>query len=460
MSVSSQPLVQVPGASKAALAWRIGSLAWPVLVAQLASIGMMVIDTIVVGRHSTDALAAVAVGSSFYISVMLALTGVIQALLPTVAQLVGAGQREAIGPAIRQGLWLALGLSVAGGLVLFFPHAYLAWAQLQGPVEAAASEYLRILVFSLPAHLAFRVFQGVANAVGRPRTLMLIGMGETLLHGVFATVLVHGYYGGAALGAQGAAWSQLILAWLVCVVSLGLLLWKQPFAGYRPFSHFEWPSWAAQREMLRLGIPMGLSYLVEVSAFTLMAVFVARLGPEVVGGHRIVANLSAVTYMLPLSLATATAALVGQAVGAGDGRLARRTALSGILLACGVSTLAGVLLWLAREFLVAPGSPDPRVQGVALGLIGYIAFYQFFDAAQTVAAFALRGYKVTFLPLLIHVGCFWGLGLGGGWWLAFQAAPPQGAAGFWQGAVLATVVVALGLGGLLYRVAKTRYRSS
>ncbi|WP_265947825.1 MATE family efflux transporter [Dechloromonas sp. A34] len=187
---------------------------------------------------------------------------------------------------------------------------------------------------------------------------------------------------------------------------------------------------------------MGLSNLVEITSFTLVSLFVAELGATVVAGHRIVANISALAYMLPLSLAIATMATVGQAVGGRDWPRARAAIRAGLLLAAGLSTLAGSFLWLAAEPLIAAYTNDPSVRAIALGLIAYVAIYQFFDALQTVAGHALRAYRVTFVPMLVQTICFWGVGLLGGAWLCYRWQPPLGVAGFWLAAVAGIVLAA------------------
>lgn len=441
-----------------ALARRILALAWPVLVAQLASIGMMVVDTLVVGRHSTADLAAVAVGAGIYVTLMLGLAGVVQALGPVIGQHYGARRLEAIGPELRQGLWLVLYLSLAGMLLLAFPHVLLAPARLTPEVEAIAATYLQWLALSLPASLGYRAFHATANALGHPRPLMYIAIVETLAHALLAWGLVGGHLGLPPLGAAGAALSQIFVTWGAMLAGFWLLARHPAFAAYQVFDHFENPSWPDQKALLRLGIPMGFSYLVEISAFTLMAIFIARLGPEVVAGHRIAANLSALTYMLPLSLALATGAQVAQAAGAGREALAWATARAGIVLASGLALGVALLLWGLKEPIARLATADPRVAAAAAGLILYIAVYQFFDAAQTIAGFSLRAYKVSFLPLLIHLTCFWGLGLGLGYWLAFHAPEPQGAAGFWQAAVVSTVTASVLLGTLLLWVVRQRLK--
>ena len=124
---------------------------------------------------------------------------------------------------------------------------------------------------------------------------------------------------------------------------------------------------------------------------------------------------------------------------------------AGLLLAGGLSTLLGVLLWLAAEPLAFAYTSDPAVRRVSLSLIGYIALYQFFDAVQTVAAYSLRGYKITFAPMLVHTVAFWGVGLFGGWWLAFRATPPMGVEGFWLASLASLVAAAAMIGAILWR---------
>jgi MATE family multidrug resistance protein len=430
--------------------------AWPVLVAQMVSIGMMITDTLYVGHYSTQHLAAVAVGSGLFATLALALGGVLQALAPIIGHHYGAGNTRQIGSSMRQGLWLAVFLAAGGMVMLAAPAYLLAPARLEPEVEALATDYIRLLALSLPATLGYRAFHAAANALGQPRPLMVVAFLVTLAHAMLAWCLVGGHLGLPALGALGAALSEVIVSWFGLACSFWLLMNNPRLALLRIFPHWEKPCWIAQKELLRLGVPMGFSYLVEISAFTLMAIFIARLGQETVSGHRIAANLSAFVYMLPLSLSIATAAQIAQAAGAGKEALALAAAKAGLKLSCGLSiVMACLLLWL-REPISRLATEDQTVAGVAADLMLYIALYQFFDALQTVACFSLRAYKISLVPLLIHLLCFWGLGLGLGYWLAFLAPTPQGAAGFWQGAVIATITAALLFGELLRRVAKRR----
>jgi MATE family multidrug resistance protein len=433
-------------------------LAWPVLVAQMVSLGMMLADTLLVGHYSTEHLAAVAVGSGIFVALMMGLGGVVQALAPVIGHHYGGNQTAQMRSDMRQGLWLAGFLALFGMALLAFPRILLSPAHLPPEIEAIAVRYLRLLSLSLPAALGYRAFHAAATALGHPRPLMYIAFLETLSHACLAWCLVGGHLGLPAWGATGAALSQVIVTWVSLCVSFWLLARNPCFAPLRVFARGEAPSWQAQKALLRLGVPMGFSYLVEISAFTLMAIFIARLGADVVGGHRVAANISALAYMVPLSLAIATAAQIAQAAGAGEEKRAWAVARAGLALACGLSLLMALALLLLRGPMAALATTDARVADVAASLVFYIAVYQFFDAIQTLACFSLRAYKISFLPLLIHLACFWGLGLGLGYWLAFCAPTPQGAAGFWQAAIVSTVTAAFLLGGLLLWTTRQRQR--
>lgn len=423
----------------------------PMLVAQLASMGMMIIDTVLLGHFGAEDLAAVAVGGGIYIAVVYALAGIVQAVSPIVAHLRGAGRDEEIAGAVQQGVWLALLLAVPGILCMRHPDWLLALSDIDSGIESKARGYLEMLSWGLPASLLYRVFSAFSNAIGRPKPLMLISLVMTGLHGIVSWLLVTGRYGGPGLGATGCGLSNALVVWfaLFCAVAYGSI--SPALAPYRLLRGWQRPRVSALREMIRLGLPMGLSNFVEISSFTFIALFVAQLGATVVAGHRIVANLAAVCYMFPLALGIATLTQVGQAAGARDWRRARVSALSGLTLATLLTSVLGALLWIMGGPLAAAYTSDLAVRQTAGSLIAYLALYQVFDAVQTVAGNALRGYKITFIPMLVHLGCFWGVGLFGGWWLAFRTTEPMGVAGFWLASLVSLVLAAILLGGLLWQ---------
>lgn len=434
------------------LAGRLFHHAWPVLVAQLLSMSMMVADTLIAGTYGTADLAAVAVGSGLYVSVVMLLVGILQAIAPIVAHHIGARRTAEIGPALQQGFWLAILLAIPATLLLAFPDGLLEFARVPTDLAGKVGDYLRATAVGLPAVLLYRTFYAFNNAVGRPRPLMVISLVATSVHVPLAWALTTGALGFEPLGGTGCGLSTAIVGWTVLICGLIYLLVNRGYREYRIFACWQPPRPAALAALLRLGVPMGLSTFIEITSFTLIALFVARLGAEAVAGHRVVANLAALIYMLPLAMSTATLVLVGQAAGAHDWRLAGRLVRVSMAATAGLAAVIGILLWVFRAPLIAFSTEDVAVRTVAIGLIPYICLYQIFDAAQTVASHALRGYKVTLVPMAIHTLCFWGVGLLAGYWLSFHAgnrASSPSVAGFWEGGVLATVLASILFGVLL-----------
>jgi len=430
---------------------RIASLAWPILIGQLALIANGVIDTAMVSRFSALDLAALALGVAIYVSVFVGLSGVLQALLPIIGQLYGARQLNAVGHQVKQGLWLAFFLSCLGCLVLLFAPVILSFAQASPELAAKATLYLRIEALALPATLGFRVYAALNTAISRPKMVMAIQIGALLLKIPFNAWFIFGGLGLPAFGGPGCAIATSLIAWLMLLTSWILVRQAPLYRDLHVFGQgFVKPQWAAQRNLLKLGIPMGLSYFIEVTAFTLMAIFLARLGAEVVAGHQITANVGTVLYMLPLSLANATGTLVAQALGAGDWLAAKRMARAGIRLSALLSVLIGVIVWFARAAIIRAYTPDAAIVAAALPLFLFIAFYQLFDSLQVTTAFVLRAYKIAVIPTVIYAVALWGVGIGGGYMLGlnpFGWSPVwlHGAAGFWLGNSLSLGLVAASL---------------
>ncbi|WP_194712264.1 MATE family efflux transporter [Noviherbaspirillum soli] len=430
---------------------RIGALAWPLLIGQLAVIANGVIDTAMTSRFSSADLAALAVGASIYVSSFVGLSGVLQAVSPIIGQLYGAGKHERIGFEIRQSLWLALFLCLAGLALLLFPQPLLALAHASPEVADKVSLYLRILALALPATLAFRIYSSLNTALARPRMVMAIQVGTLLMKIPLNLLFIFGGLGLPAMGGPGCAVATAIAAWIAVLAGLFLLRRDRFYDTFRLFgAGFERPHWAAQRAFLKLGIPMGLSYLIEVTAYTFMALFIARIGTNAVASHQVTANFGTVLYMLPLSIANATGTLVAQALGARQLDEARRIGHAGIRLAALASVTVGVLVWLFRGLIIRAYTPDEAVIAAAMPLFLFIAFYQLFDSVQVTTAFVLRAYKVAVVPTVIYAVALWGVGLCGGYLmgldpLGIAPAAVRGAAGFWLGNSASLGLVAIGL---------------
>jgi len=438
---------------------RIAGLAGPVLAGQLAVIAFGVIDTVMAGRASATDLAAVGLGGSIYVTIYISLMGVLQALSPIAGQLYGAGRIEAIGAEVRQAAWLGAALAIPGVLLLAFPAPLLAFAKAPPELVEKATAYLHFGAFGLPAALGFRIYSALNNALSRPVMVTVLQIGGLALKVPLNAWFIHGGLGAPALGGPGCGLASTLISWAWCIAGLLILRYGSAYHPLRIFSTWSWPAAGPLRALLRLGLPMGLTYLIEITSFTLMSIFITRLGTVTLAGHQIIANLGAVAYMLPLSLGIATSTLVAQHLGARDLAGASRLAWRGIRIAVTLAVLTGALLWLLRKPVLHAYASDPAVVAAALPLVLFVAFYQAFDAVQVMTAFILRAYKIALIPTLIYAGSLWGIGLGGGYVLGFgliegMPAFTRGASGFWLANSISLAIAGVLLVRYFSRVSK------
>ncbi|MEO8310377.1 MAG: MATE family efflux transporter [Caldimonas sp.] len=454
---------------------RIAPLAWPVFVGQVAVIAFSTVDTVMVARTTPTDLAALAIGASAYISIFVGLMGTVLAVGPIAGQLFGAGKLRESGHEAQQAAWLGLALAIPGCLLLLAPDPFLALARAEPAVAAKVRVYLGGLAFALPPALVFTAFRGFNIAVSRPKAVMAMQLGGLALKVPVNAVLVFGIAGPTpfgelsvpALGVAGCGLATAIVMW--CQLGAAVVLLRSD-RFYRRFglgrgSNLAAPSAASLRALLRLGVPMGLAVLVEVTGFTFMAFFVSRIGATAVAGHQIAANMVSVMFMLPLAIANASSTLVAQRVGAGDVADARRIGWAGLEIGVVVAAVVGSAVYVLREEVVGLYTGNAVIVAATLPLLAWVALFHLADAAQTVAAFVLRAYRIATVPLLIYVVSLWGIGLGGGYLAAFDPAGispawMHSARGFWSMSTLGLAIAGIGLSGFLAWYLKSQAQSA
>ena len=450
-----------------------------VLVGQLAVMAFGVTDTVVAGRYSEQALAALSVGSAVYITVFVALMGILQALLPTWAELHGKAQavstlglddpssealrrHEDLGRSVRQALYLALLAMLAGSWALLFPGALLRWTEVPPALQTEVREYLGVLVLALPPALLFRMYSTLNQSLGKPLLVTWLQALSLLVKVPLTIWFAFGGLGLEARGAVGCAWATVLVNYLF----LGCALWllqTQPL--YRPYAigrRMERPDWHAIGQYARLGVPAGLAVMVEVTSFTLMALFIARQGVLATAAHQVAANMAAVLYMVPLSIAIATSARVSYWLGAANAARARLAIRTGFKLGLALALALAASVALGRWHIAGTYSRNPDVVAVAAGLLAWLAVYHIGDATQALCVFVLRCYRVAVAPLVAYCVLLWGVGLIGGYALAYRQdgawTISNSPAAFWAAATVALALLSLILPVILWRAVRA-YRS-
>ena len=426
-----------------------------VLAGQLAVMAFGVTDTMVAGRYSESSLAALSVGSAIFVSVYVALIGVLQALMPVWAELHGARETGDVGRSLRQSLYLCAAASVIGMAILLFPGPVLRWTEVPTALRTEVENYLAVLAMALPPALLFRVYSTLNQALGRPQLVTWLQVGSL---GIKLPLSIWFTFGGAGLPAQGVvgcAWATLCVN--VCMLALAIWLLRtqslyEPLGLWRRMEPPHWPTIAG---FARLGVPAGLAVMVEVTSFTLMALFIARQGTTASAAHQIASNLAAVLYMVPLSLAIATSARVSYWLGAGDPQRARAVVLMGFKLSALIGIALSAILFIARDYMGQVYTDNANVVAMASGALVWVAAYHAADAVQTLCVFVLRCYRITMAPLAVYCTLLWGAGLGGGYLLAYRGHGPWATAPsptpFWLASALALAVTAALFTAMLWR---------
>lgn len=439
-------------------------LTGPLVLAQVSQTAMGLVDTVMAGRVSAVDLAAVAVGSSIFFPVYLFLIGLLSAVTPLVAQAYGRGDGPAVRQSMRQGM--AIGL-ITGCLLmplLWSMQPFMAWMGVDAEVIPLTDRYLFAISWGLPLAGLFFALKGGGDGFAKPRLSMFAGFLGLGVNIVANYLLIYGHLGLPALGGVGCGWATT-LSILAMLAAMAVLLKKSRTQGTdRLFALTG--TWfgsgaSSTAAFLRLGVPLGLALFIECSIFTLIALFIAKLGAQVVAAHQIALNFSSQLYMLPYSLAMALTVHVGYTIGRGRlGRLAR-IVRTGLVLALAGSVCTCLVVLAFSWEIAGMYTPDPVVRDLAATLLLFAAIFQLPDAMQVNCGGILRGCKDTRVPLMLMVLAYWGIGLplGYGLGLAGLGGMEPGPQGFWIGLICALSAAAVLLGGRV-RVMLRRLREA
>lgn len=414
---------------------QIVKLGAPIFFVQATIIASVVIDSVMAGSLSAKDLAVVGIGSSLYVSVFVAFFGVILALSPLVSQLYGRGLIEEIGSQVTQAAWLSLALSTIGFLV--FMNGDLLVSVMNAPPDLAegVNLYLMGCALGLPGALMFRIFYATSTAMSAPRYVLVINTCGLLFKVPLNAFFIYGYGDVVpALGGAGCAFASAIISTGSGLFAFFLLTYQKRFKILR-FPRAEGPKLSKQLELLGLGIPIALTQVTEVTAFAGMAFCIARLGPINAAAHQIAANAATTLFMLPFALSLAVSILLGQSIGRQDKAGEKKIICAGVILLSCLSLVTTVLILVMKDRIASIYTSDPRVVILASALLIWVGICQWGDAFQVLFIAALRARKFTRVATLVTLVARWGVGLLGGYWLAF--GPPQlGARGFWIAATL------------------------
>ena len=427
------------------------SLAGPALLAQVAMISMGFVDMVMTGRVGPVDMAAVALAGSLWVPLVLFGQGLLLAVTPCVAQLRGAGavrnadHLQGVGHVMRQGVWMALAISVPLILIVNLLSHHLADMGVEGDLGVMTGQYLRAIVWGAPAYLLFVALRCGMEGMALMRPAMFAGFMGLLINIPSNYVLIFGKLGLPALGGPGTGVATAIVYW-VMFFTMVVYVFRQPhLRALMVLRAWERPVWATLKKLVGIGFPGALAMLFEVTLFAAVALLIAPLGAIQVAGHQVALNFSSLLFMVPMSIGTAATIRTGFAIGRKSVDGVRTASRSSWLLACMAAVCTATVTALWRGQIAAVYNDDPAVLGLAAHLLLFAATYQLTDAIQVVSVGILRGYNDTRAILCVTLVSYWVFALPLGYTLGRTHlwGAPLGPQGFWTAFIVGVSIAAV-----------------
>jgi MATE family multidrug resistance protein len=413
-------------------------LALPIVAVNLGMTLMGAVDTLMVGRVSAEALAAVALGNVLFFSLAMLGVGITLALDPVIAQALGAGDPEGVTLGVQRGVVLAFLMSVPLAALLLLGESFARVLRQPAELHAGVGTYTTILAPSVLPFLLFSVGRQTLQAMHRVAPVVWVIVIANLANVVLNKWLIFGGFGVPPMGIAGSAWATTISRSLMLVTLLWLAR-RELLPTLHPWRAAAFHA-AGLGRLFRLGLPIGLQIEIEMATFGTVAVLMGSFGTLQVASHQVALNLASLTFMVPMGVGMGAAALVGRAVGRGDAAGARASAKAALGLGAAFMCCTALLFLTVPRFFASLYTTDQAVVAFATVLLPLAGIFQVFDGLQVVAAGILRGVGDTRAPMLINLLGFVFLGLGASLFLAYRT--PLGAVGLWWGLVIGLAAVA------------------
>lgn len=422
-------------------------LAGPVVVAEVGWMAMGIVDTIVVGPLGAEATGAVGLGSNLYIAAAIFGIGLLLGLDTLVSQEHGAGREDDARRSLAQGVYLAAALTpplmmAIRGMVPLLPRL-----GVREEILRLTVPYLEALAWGTAPLLLFSAFRRYLQGVGVVKPITFALVTANLVNAAACWGLVYGKLGLPKMGVEGSGWATSLARAYLMAVGVGAFAIYGPLSrrGSNPFRAWPRPDWARLGKLAALGLPAALQITLEVGVFATATLLAGRLDAASLASHQIVLNVSSLTYMVPLGVASAGAVRVGQALGRGEPEAASTSGWTALLIGSGFMTASGIALLTIARPIIGVFTEDPRVIETTARLFTLAAAFQLFDGVQVVATGVLRGAGDTRTPMACNLLAHWGIGLPIGYALAFEMG--HGIVGLWVG--LSIGLSLAGLGNLL-----------
>ena len=419
-------------------------LGLPLIGGHVAQFAIGLTDTVMLGWYSVEALAAVVLGSTYFFVLFILGSGFAIAVMPLVAEADAAGDETAVRRVTRMGMWLSVVTAIAAFPLFWFSGSILNALGQNPDTTEVSQQYLRVAGVGLLPALLVMVLKSYLASLGRTRVVFWVTVLAAAVNAVVNYALIFGHWGAPELGVIGAAIASLIVqvVSLIGVALYAVLVLPQ----HQLFTRVWRPDWDAFGHVFRLGVPIGLTSLAEVSLFAASSIMMGWFGTLALAAHGIALQLTSLAFMIHLGLSNAATVRAGNAMGRRDADHLARGAIVAVLLSFCASLVTVIVLLAFPETLLSlflnPTEPNrDAILGIGVSLIFVAALFQFVDGAQVMALGLLRGVKDTRAPMIIAAISYWGIGVPSGYALGFWAG--LGGVGVWLGLVVGLTVAAV-----------------
>ncbi len=422
----------------------IAVLGLPLVGGHLAQYAIGLTDTVMLGWYGVEALAAVTLASSYYFVLFLFGAGFGWAVMPMVATAAAEEDETSIRRSTRMGLWLSLLYAALMMPLLLWSYPILIALKQDPQVAQTASEYLRVAGWGLFPALLVMVLKSYLAALERTQIVLWITVLAAIVNGVTNYALIFGNWGAPELGVIGAAIASVAtqIVSLVAVIIYAVRVLPE----HSLFQRFWRPDWDMFGRVLRLGVPIGLTTLAEVTLFATSAIMMGWLGQVPLAAHGIALNLASATFMVHLGLSNAATIRAGNALGRRDRAHLERGAIAVTGMSLVVSVLTIVLFLTCAEplislFMEADNAQRGEILAIGTGLLAMAALFQLVDGAQVIALGLLRGLQDAKVPMIMAALSYWVIGIPASYYFGFVQG--MDGIGVWMGLVLGLAFAAV-----------------
>ena len=409
----------------------------PIFGSQMSYMLMGATDTLIAGRASSADLAGLAVGNAFSTTLWMFVSGVIFSVTPIVAQLYGAKKFTEIGKKVREILWIALFLGLSICLILMNIGLFLNLLPIEDSITSISTEYLKAVSVGYAFITIFTCLRCYSEGMTLAKPVFYIAFGGMLLNIPLDLMFVYGWFGAPKLGGVGCGYATTIVSFVMMIALILYIYISKHYKKTELFSGYSPPSMETTKEVFKLGFPIGFGIFIELSMFSGAAIILGILGETVVASHSIAINIASLFFMVPLSIGLASDTRVGNLIGERNPRQAKIASYTTIYMCILGALLNSLIIVVFRTSLVGIYTTDLLVLDLAVSLLIFAAIFQIPDGIQMGALGGLRGYKDTFIPMILLFISYWIFAMPIGYYLTNTGInEPLGAAGMWYGMII------------------------